>query len=72
MPLKASLDKPYGWLGRVGLITPSPGHENNAYEFYLIAPEGVTVCMTSLRVMGPTRNSTPARSAGWKQPWPRW
>ena len=55
MPLKASLDKPYGWRARVGLITPSPGHENNAYEFYLIAPEGVTVCMTSLRVMGLTQ-----------------
>src|SRR5262245_42301305 len=48
MPLKASLGAPYGWRARVGMITPSPGHENNAYEFYLIAPEGVTVCMTSL------------------------
>jgi maleate isomerase len=55
MPLTASLGAPYGWRARVGLITPSPGHENNAYEFYLIAPEGVTVCMTSLRVMGLTQ-----------------
>jgi maleate cis-trans isomerase len=55
MPLNASLGAPYGWRARVGLITPSPGHENNAYEFYLIAPQGVTVCMTSLRVMGLTQ-----------------
>jgi maleate isomerase len=55
MPLKASLGAPYGWRARVGMITPSPGHENNAYEFYLIAPEGVTVCMTSLQVMGLTQ-----------------
>lgn len=55
MPLKASLGAPYGWRARVGMITPSPGHENNAYEFYLMAPEGVTVCMTSLQVMGLTQ-----------------
>ena len=51
MALNASLGAPYGWRARIGFITPSPGHENNAYEFYLMAPEGVTICMTSLRVM---------------------
>lgn len=55
MPLNASPGAPYGWRARIGLITPSPGHENNAYEFYLMAPEGVTVCMTSLRVMALTQ-----------------
>jgi len=55
MPLNASLGAPYGWRARIGLITPSPGHENNAYEFYLMAPEGVTICMTSLRVMALTQ-----------------
>jgi maleate isomerase len=55
MPLNASLGAPYGWRARIGLITPSPGHENNAYEFYLMAPQGVTVCMTSLRVMALTQ-----------------
>lgn len=55
MPLKASLGAPYGWRARIGFITPSPGHENNAYEFYLMAPEGVTICMTSLRVMALTQ-----------------
>ncbi len=55
MPLNASLGASYGWRARIGLITPSPGHENNAYEFYLMAPEGITVCMTSLRVMALTQ-----------------
>ncbi|HEU4342744.1 MAG TPA: hypothetical protein VFU31_14370 [Candidatus Binatia bacterium] len=55
MPLNTSLGAPYGWRARIGLITPSPGHENNAYEFYLMAPEGITVCMTSLRVMALTQ-----------------
>ncbi len=55
MPLNASLGAPYGWRARIGFITPSPGHENNAYEFYLMAPEGVTICMTSLRVMALTK-----------------
>ena len=55
MPLTASLGARYGWRARVGMITPSPGHENNAYEFYLMAPEGVTVCMTSLQVTGLTQ-----------------
>ena len=55
MPLNASLGVPYGWRARIGFITPSPGHENNAYEFYLMAPDGVTICMTSLRVMALTQ-----------------
>ena len=34
-----------------GYITPTPAHENNSYEFYLVAPEGVTIVMTSLGVV---------------------
>jgi hypothetical protein len=33
----------YGWRGRIGFITPSAVVENNAYEFYLMAPRGVTI-----------------------------
>ena len=51
MALYATADRPYGWRARVGFITPSPAHENNAYEFYLVAPEGVTIVMTSLGVV---------------------
>jgi len=51
MALVAAADRPYGWKARVGMITPTPAHENNAYEFYQIAPDGVTVVMTSLGVV---------------------
>ena len=51
MALNATADRPYGWRARCGFITPSPAHENNSYEFYLIAPEGVTIVMTSLGVV---------------------
>ena len=51
MALTATADRPYGWRARVGFITPTPAHENNSYEFYLIAPEGVTIVMTSLGVV---------------------
>jgi maleate isomerase len=51
MALTATDDRPYGWRARVGFITPTPAHENNAYEFYLMAPEGVTMVMTSLGVV---------------------
>ncbi len=55
MPLNVSPGAPYGWRARIGFITPSPGHENNAYEFYLMAPDGVTICLTSLQVMALTQ-----------------
>ena len=51
MALTATADRPYGWRARVGYITPTPAHENNSYEFYLVAPEGVTIVMTSLGVV---------------------
>jgi maleate isomerase len=42
----------YGWRARIGFITPSPTVENNAYEFYLMVPSGVTILATSLGVLG--------------------
>lgn len=50
MALRASPGAAYGWRARIGFVTPSPGHENNGYEFYLMAPDGVTIVMTSLHV----------------------
>ena len=52
MRLHASPEGRYGWRARIGFITPTPAHENNPYEFYLMAPEGVTTVMTSLGVRG--------------------
>lgn len=43
---------PYAWRARIGMITPSGVHEMNSHEFYLMAPEGVSVAMTSLHVQG--------------------
>ena len=42
----------YGWRARIGFITPSPGVENNAYEFYHVVPPGVVAVLTSLGVLG--------------------
>jgi maleate isomerase len=39
---------PYGWRARIGFITPSAVVENNAYEFYLMAPRGVTIALTPM------------------------
>ena len=58
MALTATSNRPYGWRARVGFITPSPAHENNSYEFYLIAPAGVTIVMTSLGVVLTERENT--------------
>jgi hypothetical protein len=38
MSVEATTGAAYGSRGRVGFITPSPGVENNADEFYQIAP----------------------------------
>jgi len=40
----------YGWRARIGFITPSNTLETPAYEFYLMAPEGVTLVGACLSV----------------------
>lgn len=45
----------YGWRARIGFVTPTPVAENNPYEFYLMAPEGVTIVLTSLGVLDLTQ-----------------
>lgn len=39
----------YGWRARIGFLQPAMGNPNHPYEFYLIAPEGVTISVISLR-----------------------
>lgn len=40
----------YGWRARIGFIGPSGASENNPFEFYLMAPPGVTLVVTRLGV----------------------
>jgi hypothetical protein len=40
----------YSWRRRIGFITPSAVVENNAYEFYLMAPRGVTIALTPMGI----------------------
>jgi maleate isomerase len=46
--IQSSPGAAYGWRGRVGLIQSGPVAENNPYEFYLMAPAGVTIVVTQL------------------------
>src|SRR5262245_56515770 len=52
MSTHASTAAAYGWRARIGFITPSPGVENNAYEFYRMVRPGVVAVLTSLGVLG--------------------
>lgn len=40
----------YGWRARFGLLQPSMVCDTNAYEFYLMAPPGVQLLLTSLGI----------------------
>ena len=40
----------YGWRARIAMLKPSPVIDNNAHEFYLMAPEGVELFVTSMGV----------------------
>ena len=40
--------RPYGWRARIGMLKPSPVIDNNAHEFYLMAPPGVELFVCSM------------------------
>ncbi len=42
----------YGWRARIGLLQPTMVSDTNPYEFYLMAPEGVQMVLTSLGIRG--------------------
>ena len=42
----------YGWRARFGLLQPSTVCDTNAFEFYLMAPPGVQLVLTSLGIWG--------------------
>jgi maleate cis-trans isomerase len=41
---------PYGWRARIGLLQPSMVSDNNPIEFYLMAPPGVQMVLTSMGI----------------------
>ena len=41
-------DKSYGWRGRLGNISPTACTEIFPYEFYRVAPDGVTLVLSNL------------------------
>lgn len=44
----------YGWRARIALMQPSGVAENNPYEFYLMAPEGVVLTVVSFGFRAPS------------------
>ena len=42
-------DRPFGWRKRIGLLSPSV-IETAAYDFYKLAPDGVTMCSTTSNI----------------------
>ena len=49
MPLrKASPGAAYGWRARIGMLQPTMASDTNPFEFYLMAPDGVQLVLTSL------------------------
>ncbi len=52
MGLMHSPGAAYGWRARIGLLQPGVVSDTNPYEFYLMAPEGVQMVLTSLGLGG--------------------
>ena len=40
----------YGWRARIGLLQPGEVSDTNPFEFYMMAPEGVQMVLTSLNL----------------------
>ena len=42
-------ERPFGWRKRIGLLSPTV-IETAAYDFYQLAPEGVSMCATTSNI----------------------
>lgn len=62
MAISASAGASYGWRARFGLLQPSLVSDNNPFEFYLMAPPGVQMVLTSLGISGGLRDEEYARA----------
>jgi maleate isomerase len=58
----------YGWRARIGMLKPSPVIDNNAHEFYLMAPEGVELFVTSMGVSHKDQSEYDKAVAGLHRP----
>jgi maleate isomerase len=52
----------YGWRARIGVLQPSMVTDNNPFEFYLMAPPGVQLLLTSLGIGDGPRDAEYARA----------
>lgn len=50
-------DKSYGWRGRLGNISPTACTEIFPYEFYQVAPDGVTLVLSNLVIRDARQSS---------------
>jgi len=57
------LNRPYGWRGKIGLITPSSNNINEP-EFYRLAPPGVTIHTARVLLVGEMDEASFHRMAG--------
>ena len=42
-------NRPFGWRKRIGLLSPTV-IETAAYDFYRLAPDGVSMCATTSHI----------------------
>jgi maleate cis-trans isomerase len=42
-------NRPFGWRKRIGLLSPTV-IETAAYDFYRLAPDGVSMCATTSNI----------------------
>jgi maleate isomerase len=47
----------YGWRGRIGMLQPGLVSDTNPFEFYMMAPQGVELVLTSLQLGGMSNES---------------
>ena len=58
----------YGWRARIGLLQPGVVSDTNPFEFYMMAPEGVQMVLTSLNLGGMTEANYERAIAGLETP----
>jgi hypothetical protein len=57
MPVSHSPGAAYGWRARIGLFQPGVVSDTNPFEFYMMAPSGVQMMLTSLGIDHPSEAS---------------